>query len=194
MGVYIFTWDSLRNYLIEDAADKNFAPEAVYQSQRLGQGVTYRFADLTPGETYTVRCHFADFIKRPENAGPSFVRVGAEETIVSDEAGGLFKPLVKDYPNYKADDNGSLRSRVNADGLNLEYIYDAANRLDEIIHPSYIGTRTHAFTYDAAGNPLSANTPSIKQAFTYDVMDRVATAANNHYDYGGNKLFTHTTS
>ena len=99
-----------------------FAPAMVYQSQRAGENVTYNFPGLTPGGTYTVRCHLAEFVKRPENVDDRnrYVTIGsgndAPRVYVAQEAGGEYKALAKDFPNFKADDKGSLRFRFGAYG------------------------------------------------------------------------------
>ena len=90
--------------------DKKFAPEAVYQSQRTGEGFLYTFPNLTPGATYTVRCHLAEYVKRPADNPHRFVTIGGEggaKIDVAKEAGGEFKALVKDLV-FKADDKGNL--------------------------------------------------------------------------------------
>ena len=93
-----------------------FAPAIVYQSQRAGEGVTYNFPGLTPGGEYTIRCHMAEFVKRRENADDRnfFVSIGggsehSPRVYVAREAGGENIALAKDFPGFKAGENGNLR-------------------------------------------------------------------------------------
>jgi len=96
--------------------NKKFAPAVVYQSQRAGEGVTYNLPNLTPNAVYTIRCHMAEFVKRREDADDRnrFVSIGggsehAPRVYVAREAGGENIALVKDFPNFKTGDNGTLK-------------------------------------------------------------------------------------
>jgi len=91
-------------------SDKSFAPAAIYQSQRAGEGVKYTFPNQTPGAVYTIRCHLAEFVKRPENTDPRHHRVNLDGTQihVAEAAGGVLTAFVTDLPGYKADDNGNV--------------------------------------------------------------------------------------
>jgi len=95
---------------LPEGADAKFAPVAVYQTQRSGEGFRYTFPDLTPGGAYTLRVHLAEFVKRPETADPRNRLVGIDGTLinVAEVAGGELKAYVQDLPNYKADDKGNL--------------------------------------------------------------------------------------
>ena len=90
--------------------DPRFAPAAVYQTQRIGEGFRYTLPGFTPGATYTVRCHFAEYVTRPAKCDPrNRVRnVGSAVVNVAERAGGVLKPLVVDFPNYKADAQGNV--------------------------------------------------------------------------------------
>ena len=46
---------------INTAGVANAAPQGVYQTTRSAWNFSYSFPGLTPGATYTVRLHFADF-------------------------------------------------------------------------------------------------------------------------------------
>ena len=91
--------------------DERFAPAEIYQSQRVGAGVRYTFPNMQPGASYTIRLHLAEFVGRPENADPYRYSVLIEHTTpidVAEAAGGVRKAVVKDLPDYKADDAGKL--------------------------------------------------------------------------------------
>ncbi len=90
--------------------DARFAPEPVYQTQRVGEGFKYTLPGFTADATYTLRCHFAEYVERPPNCDPrNRVRsVGSEDVDVAKLAGGILKAAVKDFPGYKADAKGNI--------------------------------------------------------------------------------------
>jgi hypothetical protein len=90
--------------------DPRFAPELVYQTQRVGEGFRYTLPGFTAGRTYTVRSHFAEYVKRPANSDPrSRVRnVGSVQVNVAELAGGILRAIFKDFPGYKADAKGNV--------------------------------------------------------------------------------------
>lgn len=90
--------------------DPRFAPASVYQSQRIGEGNRYTIPGLVAGSTYTVRCHFAEYVDRPANCDPRnrFVSVESEEIHVAERAGGILKALVHDFPNRTANEKGEV--------------------------------------------------------------------------------------
>jgi len=90
--------------------DPRYAPDIVYQSQRVGEGFRYTLPGGTPGAVYTVRCHFAEYIDRPANCDPRnrTRSVGNETVNVAELAGGVLKAAVKDFPGYKADAQGNV--------------------------------------------------------------------------------------
>ena len=87
-----------------------FAPAVVYQSQRVGEGYKYTFPGFTPGARYTVRCHFAEYVKRQANCDKRnrFINIDRVQVDVAELAGGVLKPCVKEFPDYKADVNGNV--------------------------------------------------------------------------------------
>ena len=90
--------------------DPRLAPAIVYQTQRGGEGNRYTLPGFTPGREYTVRGHFVEYVDRPANCDPRnrFVVVNGVEVRVAELAGGVLKPLVKDFPGAKADANGNV--------------------------------------------------------------------------------------
>ncbi len=119
--------------------DPRFAPAAIYQTQRVGEGFLYTIPGQTPGATYTVRCHLAAYAK-----GTRGFSLGRDNEVVSVEAlaGGLLEPVVKDLTGYQANTNGQV---VVAFGG-----YDRALCGLELLDPS--GKR--AFAVNCGGPPV----------------------------------------
>jgi RHS repeat-associated protein len=71
---------------------------------------------------------------------------------------------------------GNLISRRDAEGAETEYSYDRMNRIDRIEYPdnSVVG-----FTYDPAGNMLSATNSDAAVSFGYDPMNRVSSVISS---------------
>jgi hypothetical protein len=90
--------------------DPHFAPPQVYQTQRVGEGFRYTLPGFTPGNAYTVRGHFAEYVQRPANGDPRnrVRKVGTVDVNVAELAGGVLKAAVKDFPGYKADAKGNV--------------------------------------------------------------------------------------
>jgi len=85
--------------------DPRFAPAEVYQTRRSGEGVTYKIPGLTPGATYTVRCHLAAYADKEQGMG---IGKANEVITLSDLAGGKLKAVVKDFPGNTLDKDGTL--------------------------------------------------------------------------------------
>jgi len=105
--------DGIRNAPMAVVVPKNtpgFVPAIVYQSQRVGEGFKYTLPGFTPGAKYIVRCHFAEYDQRPANCDPRnrFININEVQVNVAALAGGVLKPLVKDFPDYKADASGNV--------------------------------------------------------------------------------------
>ncbi|MBC7624476.1 MAG: hypothetical protein H7232_13940 [Aeromicrobium sp.] len=90
------------------AGDARLAPAIVYQTQRVGEGVSYIIPDLKPGASYTARCHLAEFNKKePQYRGISInYNAGDNSVNVQELAGGMFKAYIQDFPNLKANAEG----------------------------------------------------------------------------------------
>jgi len=90
--------------------DTPYAPAAVYQTQRIGEGFRYTLPGFVPGDTYTVRCHLAEYVDRPANCDPRnrLREVDGVTVNVAELAGGVLKAAIKDFPGYKADAKGNV--------------------------------------------------------------------------------------
>jgi hypothetical protein len=96
--------------MISTAGVANAAAAAVYQSQRFGN-FTYTLPGLTPGVSYTVRLHFAEFIQNGPGKRTFSVAINGT-TVLSNfdvfvAAGGFEKPLVEDFTAV-ADSSGHI--------------------------------------------------------------------------------------
>ena len=117
---------------VEVPEGDNFAPAIVYQTQRLGENVTYTFPGLTPGGVYTIRVHLAEFIKRPAHADPKSRIIGLKEdnrdsyamVNVAERAGGPLKATSTEL-NATADDKGNLVFTYKAHGGNFSPLFGA---------------------------------------------------------------------
>lgn len=88
------------------ADDPRAAPALVYQTVRVGEGVRYTLPGFTPGALFTVRAHLADFSKKAGKRRP--MSVGKNQLDVFELAGGSFKPIIRDFPDYKANAKGEI--------------------------------------------------------------------------------------
>ena len=83
---------------------------------------------------------------------------------------------VPDINRY--DPAGNLTNRLDGAGNSIQYTYDALNRL---VHRQYghgmPWPYQSIFTHDAVGNLLTASNETAYLSFTYDAMDRLASAA-----------------
>jgi hypothetical protein len=105
--------DGIRNAPAPVVVPENvpgFAPAVVYQSQRVGEGFKYTLPGFTPGAKYTVRCHLAEYVQQPANGDPRnrFITINDVQLNVAELAGGVLKPVVKDFPDCKADASGHV--------------------------------------------------------------------------------------
>ncbi|MGI6494560.1 MAG: DUF6531 domain-containing protein [Kiritimatiellia bacterium] len=72
---------------------------------------------------------------------------------------------------------GNLTNRADGAGNTVRYAYDALDRLVARDAFSHEGHEKHeTFAYDAVGNLLTASNETARLSFSYDVMDRLATA------------------
>ncbi len=155
--------------------DPKYAPDVVYQSQRVGEGYRYTLPGFTAGAAYTVRGHFAEFVKRPDNCDPRNRLISAcgQELNVAALAGGVLKALVKDFPGIKADDQGNVIVHFGAYGgpglCGLEVLDAAGKRLfavncggpavgdfkgesEELVDRGFAFARPGPMTVDKRGN------------------------------------------
>ncbi len=109
-------------------AGPGYAPQEVYQSQRIGEGVRYTPPGFIPGEVYTVRFHMAEYVERPANADPrnryNYVSInhpvqGAVNHIDIDPvklSGGVMRACFKDLPGCRADEKGNVSLGIGSYG------------------------------------------------------------------------------
>jgi len=86
-----------------------FAPAIVYQTQRVGEGIRYTLPGHSSGKRYIVRFHLAEFVTRPAGSDPRghLSTIDGNQIHVAQEAGGVLKPLVKEFP-YTANAKGDI--------------------------------------------------------------------------------------
>ena len=145
------------------ANDARFAPAEVYMTQRVGELYRYTLPGATPGAKYTVRCHFAEYVKRPDNADPrNRIRNVDKEVInVVELAGGVLKAAVKDIPGYVADANGNIvvnSGSYGGPGLCGLEVLDAAGK--RVIAVNCGGPEAGDFTSESA--------ELVKRAFAFE--------------------------
>jgi RHS repeat-associated protein len=119
---------------------------------------------------------------------------GITDAISYDAAGNLTSlhstlgPSLVNQADY-AHNTAGLRSGLTTTAGTTTYTYDPANQLTSAAYPAPSGLPTDTFTYDLAGNRMSA-TGSPIGSFTYDSGDRLQSDATNTYTYSkeGNLL------
>ena len=95
-----------------DVSVPNAAPEAIYQTVRWG-ALSYPFElKATPGQTYTVRLHFAELNEKEVGKRVFNVSINGN-TVLTDldifkETGGRFKALVKQFTGIVPGDGGKI--------------------------------------------------------------------------------------
>ena len=106
--------DGVPGFTTEDIATDvpGAAPEAIYQTVRWG-ACAYPFQlKPKPGETYTVRLHFAELNEKEPGKRVFNLSINGK-TVLTDldvfqEAGGRFKALVKQFTGVAPDENGRI--------------------------------------------------------------------------------------
>ncbi len=100
------------------SGDARFAPALVYQTQRVGEINKYTIPGFAPGTQFTLRCHLAEFVERPANidARHKTLRINNTPVVVADLAGGVLKPVVKDFPGVAANSKGEVVLRFETFG------------------------------------------------------------------------------
>jgi hypothetical protein len=108
-----FSWadaDST-SHSIDTSGVTNAAPEAVYQSVRTAYNFSYSLPGLTPGATYTVRLHFADFWVSVAGGRLFDVSINGTAALTNFDvyanAGAPYRAVVRDCVAV-ADSNGNL--------------------------------------------------------------------------------------
>lgn len=75
---------------------------------------------------------------------------------------------------------GRVTARTDRDGRVMQYTYDAANQVTSSMWKSAAGVTVNllTYTYDNAGNRLTAQDFAGALTYTYDELNRVKTYAN----------------
>ena len=100
-----------------DVSAPNAAPAAIYQTERYGSDITYKYP-VPKGATYTVRLHFAEiFSPQP---GDRLQKISLNGKVVLPKFDiasevGQNKALVKEFADVAPDANGNIVIRVQAD-------------------------------------------------------------------------------
>jgi len=125
-----YTWWDITN--IDNSSVVNPAPQAVYQTVRLGcppysyngGSFSYIFPTLTPGGAYTVRFHLADLGEGGSAPGTNLITLSVNGTTVrnnyavDDNAGAAFKALTI-AADTTADSSGNIT--VNVSGTRMAF-------------------------------------------------------------------------
>ncbi len=94
------------------------APESVYQTSRYGYDFTYLIPNLTPGEAYTVRLHFAAMSWTKEGENVFDVTINGDTALgyfdINAAAGGTDIAVVKSFTEI-ARSNGTILMQFDAD-------------------------------------------------------------------------------
>jgi RHS repeat-associated protein len=88
---------------------------------------------------------------------------------------------------YDAAGNLALMNSNHTHGVSATYGYDDLNRLTSVVDSNLGGSGTTSYSYDSANNLGTVKYPNgIETQFTYDLLNRVATASNqvSSYTYG----------
>lgn len=97
---------------------------------------------------------------------------------------------------------GNIQQTQDRLGRTRNFVYDRLDRLSQEVWKDFAGTivDTHAYTYDATGNMLTAQDGDSKLTFTYDLLGQITTTDNagtvgipqvrlNYaYDAAGNRI------
>jgi RHS repeat-associated protein len=91
---------------------------------------------------------------------------------------------------YDLDSVGNRIGVLDHTGAEIDYSYDALNRLVTVIEDPVGTPQVTDYSYDSVGNLLTIAAPSGTDTYTYDVNDRILTAAGRSfaYDVKGNLL------
>ncbi|HWA28214.1 MAG TPA: LamG-like jellyroll fold domain-containing protein [Lacunisphaera sp.] len=101
-----------------------------------------------------------------------------EDTPVDERGRRQFKDTALGRLTYDYHANGLLKGIVssNADGVDLGYRYDDANRLAFVDDSSSDTVKTTSYTYNANGSLATVTTPNtVVHTYTYDTLNRLRT-------------------
>src|SRR6266508_4576733 len=101
--------------------------------------------------------------------------------------------------NYNYDVANRLTSRTAPNGVTASFVYDGLDHLTGLTHAAGATTLiANQYTYNDAGNIASWANGSGNHAYTYDAVDRLASATNSGqpnesygYDAVGNRTASH---
>jgi RHS repeat-associated protein len=95
--------------------------------------------------------------------------------------------VVLDSYDYVLGPAGNRLSVTEADGSAVEWAYDDAYRLTGEVRRNSSGVETYqaAYTYDPAGNRLSATVNGQTTNYTYNALDQLVSAGTAQYEYDG---------
>lgn len=98
---------------IDTSGVTNAAPQAVYQSARVGSSFSYTLPDLGAGTAHTVRLHFAEnYITKPGRRIFSVAMSGTSQTLdrfdIFGQTGALHKALAVSFNNVVANSLGNI--------------------------------------------------------------------------------------
>jgi len=97
--------------VIDTSAATNPAPAGVYQTARYGGNFSYALMGLTPGDSYTVRMHFAENFNSAAGLEVFNVTINGTQVLTNFDifaaAGGEYKAVVEAFTTM-ADGNGNI--------------------------------------------------------------------------------------
>ena len=133
---------------VEVPAGSGYAPQALYQSQRVGEGVNYSIPGFEPGKVYTVRFHMAEFVNRKPDCDPrnryNYVSIGHPAPNVVSQmdldpiklSGAVMRACFKEMPGFTATAAGTVDINIGSYGgpgiCGLEILDTAGHRLKGI--------------------------------------------------------------
>lgn len=107
-----------------------------------------------------------------------------------------------DATMFAYDNRGLLQTIDRPNGIQTHYTLDAKGQVTQVLH-EFSGTTIddHAYTYDAAGNPVNITKNGDTTTYTVDALDRITTITHPDgtqtdysYDPAGNRLTETTTA
>ncbi len=181
---------------IDTSGVVNPAPQYVYQTERYGYSFSYALAGLTPGGSYTVRLHFADFLY--SNAGDNSFDVSLNGTKVLPgfdiiaAAGGKDKAVVEQFTTT-ADSGGTITASFAGTG---GYEYAEINGIEVLSGSTDVLTvdcgqttgagitiNPNVFTNQGTMSASNGDTLSIEGAWSNAATGKI-TATNATLDLG----------
>jgi hypothetical protein len=163
-------WVASSSSAIDTSLISNPAPQAVYQSQRVGAAFQYTIPNLTPGAPYTVRLHFAELFFSSAGQRVFNVSLNGAQVLSSFDiyksANGKDIAIVKTF-NVNADSSGKVAIPFSATTNNaaLAGIEVSGGSASGTPAPSPTPAPTPPITSTSACAPTAAN-PVFSGCFT----------------------------